>query len=193
MKPFLQADQLNIFFYKVKFQLSIDHQLFDTAGIRADAGEIEDEGIRRAIATASSADLVLEVDSVDHPVAVEQGSSSIRVRNKADLQKDHSSNRLMVSAETGSGIDELKATLVRTAAGGEGRGEQSVTRERHFELVTKAEAALARGRQSIIDGVTGEMLAEEWREALGALDELTGRRRLPDLLDTIFHGFCIGK
>jgi tRNA U34 5-carboxymethylaminomethyl modifying GTPase MnmE/TrmE len=37
------------------------------------------------------------------------------------------------------------------------------------------------------------MIAEEWREALGALDEITGKKRLGEILNTIFGQFCIGK
>ena len=39
----------------------------------------------------------------------------------------------------------------------------------------------------------GESVAIEWREALEALGEVTGKAVGEDLLDRIFSQFCIGK
>jgi tRNA modification GTPase len=41
--------------------------------------------------------------------------------------------------------------------------------------------------------LTEELLAEELRQAARALERLTGRVDVEDVLDVIFRDFCIGK
>lgn len=174
----------------------IEFELFDTAGIRKGEGEIEDEGIRRAVEASRRADLIVGVDSPETPGdAGEQvvGDIAIRVRNKADLGGEAVSDRLMVSSLTGEGVEELRSVLLQVVTGGEAAGAGTISRERHYVAVTRALEALRRGRAGLAVVAMSEMIAEEWREALAALDELTGRRRLEGLLDAIFAEFCIGK
>jgi tRNA modification GTPase len=67
-----------------------------------------------------------------------------------------------------------------------------VTRERHRVALRDAgaslEAALALGP----DGAE-ELVAEHIRLATRALERLTGRVDVEDILDVIFREFCIGK
>jgi tRNA modification GTPase len=64
---------------------------------------------------------------------------------------------------------------------------------RHAEAIERARAALARATQAAADRLPGEIVALELREALAALGEVTGRSVDDDLLDRIFHKFCVGK
>ncbi len=172
----------------------IEFKFFDTAGIRQGAGEVEDEGIRRALETAKNADLILDVDSVDFPSEEQAFDERIlQVRNKCDLEDKSADGRIRVSAITGEGMESLAEGLLHATQGDTAISEASISRERHFVLVRRALEAMVRGREALVSGLTGEMIAEEWRDALSALDELTGRRRLAGLLETIFGEFCIGK
>ncbi len=45
----------------------------------------------------------------------------------------------------------------------------------------------------LLDAAAWELAAIPLRQALAALGEITGRAVSPDILDTIFHRFCIGK
>jgi tRNA modification GTPase len=60
---------------------------------------------------------------------------------------------------------------------------------RHRRAIEDAGAALDRARA--VGGA--ELRAEDLRLAARALGRITGRVDVEDLLDVIFHDFCIGK
>ena len=171
----------------------------DTAGLRQSGDLIEKEGVRRALAQAKSADLVvLVLDSVTG----EQSALSDELRqrlcftvwNKCDLAaRAAGENELCLSAKTGEGLEGLVAAL----AGQARRLADSIseapplTRARHREALLEAHAALVRALA--IKDDQPEFMAEDIRLALRALGRITGRVDVEDLLDVIFRDFCIGK
>ncbi|MDO8534940.1 MAG: tRNA uridine-5-carboxymethylaminomethyl(34) synthesis GTPase MnmE [Xanthobacteraceae bacterium] len=174
--------------------------LVDTAGVRETSDLVEVEGVRRALARADAADLVLWLAEASDPKPVSPPSSarrSITVRTKADLIDSETQRRLqkqgalMLSAHTGMGMDRLIGILAREAEtlGGE-PALVTHARQRHAlgEAVERLESALAvfaPGRE--------EVVAEELRLAARALGRITGRVDVEDVLDQIFKNFCIGK
>jgi len=168
-------------------------EFFDTAGVREAGGEVEEEGIRRGAEVAQRADAVIFVDARDCPTDWSPTTGLIAVRNKSDLPGAATTGRIETSAATGEGIETLKQALVRQVAGENAPSDRTVSRERHYLLVQRTVEALRRGKEALLRREPTEVIAEEWREALNALDEITGKRRLEGLLDTIFGGFCIGK
>jgi len=173
----------------------IAFELFDTAGLHETGDEVEDEGIRRALQVAETADLKLVVSAPDAPesAAATTTGEVIKIWNKCDLGGSAPEGSLAVSALTGEGVDKLKSALCRTATGGAAPGEGTVSRERHYNCVIRARGAMQRAGEALRAGQPAEVVAEELREALAALDELTGKRRLEALLEEIFSSFCIGK
>lgn len=174
----------------------------DTAGLRESTDEVEGEGVRRALAQAESADLVLVVldgacwPAVDRRSLALASDASLLVLNKIDLLPGappatvEGRAALPVSCRTGAGIDTLVASL---AAAIERRypiaAEPALTRARHRQALADCRAALARGRAQPAD----ERLAEELRLAATALGRITGRVDVEDMLDIVFRDFCIGK
>ena len=101
-----------------------------------------------------------------------------------------------VSALTGDGIDRL-VDGVANFAGDFFAGEPVlVTRQRHQQQMGLACTALA-GALALAEsgGTEGreELIAEQVRMATRALEQLTGRVDVEDILDVIFRDFCIGK
>lgn len=105
----------------VTLRLALDGwliELADTAGLRAEAEALEEQGIRRARATATSADLCLWLlDGSAPPVWPNEPLATMRyVINKSDLPPawDHASasDAVRVSAKTGKGLAELCAAIV---------------------------------------------------------------------------------
>jgi tRNA modification GTPase len=99
---------------------------------------------------------------------------------------------LTISATAGAGIDDLVRALT-------GFGERFftaepalVTRERHRVALQEAAQAL---EDALRLGPQGgeELVAEQIRLATRALERLTGRIGVEDILDAIFRDFCIGK
>ncbi len=175
--------------------------LADTAGLREAAGEVEEEGIRRALARAEDADLRLVMLDAREPVPSPAlarliGGDALVVLNKTDLCGDPpppevaGREALAVSAKTGDGLDALTGRLrlaveERAASG----ASPAPTRLRHRLALEACLAALERAGEQAVP----ELRAEDLRAAAAALGRLTGRVGVDDVLDAIFRDFCIGK
>src|SRR5260370_2108382 len=130
--------------------------LADTAGLRATADAIEQEGVRRAKARARAADLRLLVldASADWKGAMREltaasdhwnAARDIVVVNKVDLAPVDAVGVVALSAKSGAGLPDLLARLERSAAGlMEEAGPPPLTRARHREPLGEAHAALGR-------------------------------------------------
>ncbi|MBC8012628.1 MAG: tRNA uridine-5-carboxymethylaminomethyl(34) synthesis GTPase MnmE [Methyloceanibacter sp.] len=180
--------------------------LTDTAGIREAQGKVEEEGIRRALARAEQADLVLWLVDATAPQweaspglsPRKSGQSSamraqITVLNKIDLARvSGGPDRIEVSAKTGAGLYALITLLADRAREllSFGAGSPAITRTRHRAELEAGRGALERfGDRSL----SPELKAEELRIAAHHLGRLTGRIDVEEVLGAIFAEFCIGK
>jgi tRNA modification GTPase len=174
--------------------------LTDTAGIREAGGDIEREGIRRALERAREADLVLwlrdatDPDSAPPDTLMATGDMRlIEAVNKIDLAPATAATAaLALSVKTGEGLDRLIARLTEEVRQAADIGESpAITRARHRRELERCAAALGR---FLAGGFAAlELRAEDLREAGTALGRLTGRVDVEDVLDRIFAEFCIGK
>ena len=180
----------------------------DTAGLRETGDVIEQEGVRRAKGWADTADIKLAVfdgkslPDLD-PVTRELLEADTLVAvNKAEmvtgeLPSDIDDHPVWpLSVKTGQGMDELLARLTEMVA--EKCRIQSdgpaPTRLRHTEALQRTLDALDRFiLRENPDHLGAELEAEDLRLAARELGRITGRVDVEDLLDVIFHDFCIGK
>jgi tRNA modification GTPase len=170
--------------------------LVDTAGLRESVDAIEAEGVRRALDLVARADLVLKLRAIDSPpdrfVSIQK---ALCVATKADLASDLAGQALpgeiAVSSQTGAGLDDLLASIVAELGALSVPEPALLTRERHRVAVSDAVLALERASDARHGQV--ELLAEEVRLAVTALERLVGRIDVEDVLDQLFSGFCIGK
>jgi tRNA modification GTPase len=171
--------------------------LADTAGLRAASEAVEAEGVRRALARAEAADLVLLLlDGSDINSSLKMPNNMVNkpymtVWNKADLPWPRPRDGLKLSLKTGEGLEAAIAAIATAARDRlEGGGDASMlTRPRHRHALGEAAAALQRA----VDALQPELFAEDLRLALRSLGRITGRVDVEELLDTIFRDFCIGK
>lgn len=165
----------------------------DTAGLREAGDAIEAEGVRRALARAEAADIVLLLldGTVETPPLPPVGGQILTVWNKCDVPWGREREGLKISARTGEGL----AALVDVLAGMVRERLESpaeapvISRVRHRRALEEAEASLARA----LEAQSPELRAEDLRLALRALGRLVGRVDIEELLDVIFKDFCIGK
>ena len=68
-----------------------------------------------------------------------------------------------------------------------------VTNVRHFEILKSAHEAILRVLTGLDTGITGDFLAQDIRECLHYLAEITGEISTHEVLGHIFKNFCIGK
>jgi tRNA modification GTPase len=164
--------------------------LVDTAGLRETADAIEAEGVRRALARADSADLVIHVVEAGAPAPGDLPHGALLVANKADLGRPGPQAALRISARTGLGVAELRAHLAaRATAMTQAAGPPPLTRTRHRAALLAAAAHLNAAEQAELP----ELRAEDLRLAMREIGRITGHVGVEDLLDTIFLEFCIGK
>ena len=182
-------------------------RFIDTAGIRETTDEIESEGIRRALDKAQGASIVLYLfdASVDGAEAVDQALAAAAIGpeaqtavvwNKTDLAAVHGARRDLefhISAAKGLGIEELKSWLAEWGSESHASDALMVTNFRHYEALVEARTALEATRSGLQNGIPGDLVASDVRQALHHLGSITGEIDPEDILDHIFSNFCIGK
>ncbi|PTQ13610.1 tRNA uridine-5-carboxymethylaminomethyl(34) synthesis GTPase MnmE [Sphingomonas oleivorans] len=163
--------------------------LIDTAGLREGEEEIERIGVDRARAALLSADILLWLDD---PQACPDRGRAIIVHPRADepgREGAPAGADISVSARSGMGMTRLGEMLRERAAALLPREDMVALNRRQREALAECVEALAllRGTEDMI--LWGEAL----RLARSALDRLTGRAGVEDMLDRLFGAFCIGK
>jgi tRNA modification GTPase len=167
---------------------------FDTAGLREAASAAEVEGVRRALRTAESADLILWLEdcTLEQEALPEFGERPAwRIATKSDLVPHKADGRdegLPISVVTGKGLQQLMERLSASAADAMPVGGALIARQRQAEAVEAALAALEG-----IAGAPDEGVADLLRGAGEAIGRLSGRIDVEDVLDRLFSEFCIGK
>jgi len=156
--------------------------LVDTAGLRESGGAIERIGVRRAIEQQALADIVIQLGPASG------SGKEILISAKADRVRPEA-GRIATSAVTGEGLTELVERIVvaaRTLLPGEGE----VALDRRYR------EALAKVRNDLDSAAASAdmvLAAEHVRHARAAIDALTGRAGVEDMLDALFGRFCLGK
>jgi tRNA modification GTPase len=170
----------------------------DTAGLREAVGAIEAEGVRRALDRAYSADLRIGVADARSKQEMEDlrgrlGEGDLLVLNKLDLAPGtKSKDAHPLSAKSGAGIDELERRIEAIVQSRLSAQEApALSRARHRKAVTDARDSLERCVSRLAD--SPELAGEDARLAVRALESLTGRIDVEDVLDRVFSQFCIGK
>jgi len=68
-----------------------------------------------------------------------------------------------------------------------------VTNVRHFAALSKAHESIERVQVGLDNMISGDFLAQDIRECLYFLGEITGEISNDEILGHIFKNFCIGK
>lgn len=176
--------------------------LVDTAGLRESQNKIEAEGIRRALARAKQADLVLWLqpsnEQKQNPPADDAKKvwkNIWRVISKSDLMPVVArSDVIAVSANTGAGIQHLldRLSIFARERFGDKNEDAVFMRERHRQLL-KTSSTKLRTLLINIKITPLEIIAEDLRHAAEPLARITGHIGAEEMLGAIFSRFCIGK
>ena len=186
----------------------VTFRFIDTAGIRHTSDQIEQIGIERTYQAIGKARIVLWlIDKTPTPEEQQEmanltnDKTLIIVCNKSDqgvavanssLFILHSSF-LEISAKFGVGLDALKQQLI-AAIPAYSENDVIVTNARHYDALQRAHASLQRVLDGLKSGLSGDLLAEDLRQVLDILAEITGGQITPqETLNNIFSHFCVGK
>jgi tRNA modification GTPase len=162
--------------------------VLDTAGLRVAEDVIESLGVERARARAERADLrVVLLSERGEALPLELRPDDIVAVSKADIGEGD------FSALTGEGLDTLIARIAE-ALEEKASGAGVAIRARHRIAMERANSSLGIALDRLETSPDlAEMVAEEIRDAVRALDSLVGRVDVEHILDEIFSSFCIGK
>jgi len=162
--------------------------LVDTAGLRDTEDHVERIGIDRARGEFVSADILLWLGE---PNAAPDHRSVITVHSKADEpdRAEVPDQSIAVSSVTRVGINSLIAQIDELS-------KSLLPGEDALSLNRRQAAALAEVESDLRDAsetLEVVLAADHFRGARNALDRLTGRAGVEDMLDALFGRFCLGK
>ena len=186
-------------------------RIVDTAGILEPQDLIEKRAVERSKRSIGLADLVILLFdgsrrlTKDDEVLMHKlkKKTVIAIINKIDLkqkiQKDKILNNLKqvieISAKKSKNINLLEDTIANLVYKGQvGSSEPLlVSNLRHIEALRSVQKLIAEAINSMDNKLPLEFIAQDIKEALLHLDDISGKRFSEDLLDRIFSEFCIGK
>jgi tRNA modification GTPase len=185
----------------------IHFRFIDTAGIRATKDQVEEIGIQKAMEKAKQAQIVLYLmdanSDLNHQLKkVKELRNSLDgklvvVVNKIDQNPDAKKqfkDALFISAKQREGLDALTNTLLSFVNTGALSNNQTiVSNSRHVDALNKSLNQINKTIEGLNNGVSGDFLAMDIRQALYHLGGITGEISSDDLLENIFSNFCIGK
>ncbi|NOY36392.1 MAG: tRNA uridine-5-carboxymethylaminomethyl(34) synthesis GTPase MnmE [Chlorobi bacterium] len=194
-------------------------RFIDTAGLRASKDKVEKIGIDRTYRKIKEASLILLVTDINsNPESVQTRVNEIQsllkddeqhlvvVVNKTDKltgsRKDETGRRwhetfdhvILISALREKNLEELRERLVKIPALKQpGDQEIIISNMRHYEALSHAAEAIRRTINGLNEGLSNDLVAQDLREAIHFIGEITGEITTDDILGNIFSKFCIGK
>ncbi len=185
-------------------------RLSDTAGLRSTSDEVEKIGVEKARKRLEQCGLLLavldnsrELNDEDFSLLKEaKNVPTIVIINKTDLVgkldtdkiADYCDNIIKVSAASGEGKEEI-ISAVRKIAGTDklNTSEGILSNERQRTAVVNALRSVTEAKESLKNGMTYDAVTVSLEEAISAVLELTGERVSEEIVDRVFHNFCVGK
>lgn len=185
-------------------------KLSDTAGIRDTDNEIEKIGVQKTFDKINGAGLVIALFDNNEVLNSEdidlinkiKDMPCIAVINKIDLEDkvdkkyitDNIENVVYISAKQQDNIDELK-NMIEKIAGTEDFDPSVgiVANERQRNAIRNAVNSLYEAKESLTMGMTMDAITVSLQETIDYLLELTGEKAGEEIVDSVFHNFCVGK
>lgn len=189
----------------------IRFRIIDTAGIREAHDEIESIGIQRTMEKIGQAAILIYVFDVTELSAsdvlrdlgtIQPGNAKIILAaNKMDLYptldpeefKSGDFTVVPMVARSGMNIPYLIEVIGESVKKDIPDDLPMISSLRHYHALSRTEERLQAVLTGMEEGITHDFLAQDIRQALYHLGEITGEITTEDLLGNIFSRFCIGK
>ena len=189
-------------------------RFIDTAGIRETEDTIEKIGIKKTREKIELASFVFHlVDPTEflknqNPLTTELRAFKNQYPNKKLLvvfnKKDQNHmfkipeqiqgyQSVSISAKMNSNIDVLIELLTVHFKLNPTQDQSIVTNSRHYGSLYAAQKEVIAIQNGLSNGLSGDLLSIDLRQALFHLGEITGEVTNDELLGNIFANFCIGK
>jgi len=189
------------------------YRFIDTAGLRNTTDAVESMGVERSYEKIRQSSIVLYVFDVHEMTKAElhqeltevrkhlNNSQLVLVGNQIDrmdmneVQREFEGEEILfMSAKEKLYLDDLKLKLVALFDKSTVNVRETiVTNVRHADALRHTLVAIERTLSGLNNNIPGDLLAQDIREALYHLGEITGEVTNDELLGNIFGKFCIGK
>ena len=194
----------------------VKFRFIDTAGIRQTDDTVETIGIEKTFEKMAQSQVILQLfdantisektasfvqEQIQQTTTEHPDKQHIIVFNKMDLgdiecltKEFENQSFLGLSAKTGQGVETLKTQLLQLVQTGQLRNNDTIiTNARHYDALRLALDNIQKVKAGLQNGLSGDLLAIDIREALFHFGQITGDISTDDLLGHIFSNFCIGK
>ena len=185
-------------------------RLSDTAGLRNTDDAVEKIGVDRAKKRLEQCGLLIAVFDNSQTLGEDDYEllelsaqmPSIAVINKTDLEnklnidkiKSKIDNIVYISAANGEGREEIAAAVEKIAGTTKlNPSEGILSNERQRSNVAGALRSVKEAREALSFGMTYDAVTVSLEDAVSELSEMTGEKTSDEVLDRVFHNFCVGK
>ena len=183
--------------------------LSDTAGLRETKDQIELQGINITGSLIEQSDLVLVVNDAsigfNHSEALIAdlearfpNAEMVIAHNKMDLvhtapQSLGNQESILCSAETGLGLERVRVMFSERVQKSTSSVTDILLNSRQMHLLQMAGSHVRSCQAGLEQGLSADFLAVDIRSAIRLFGDITGDSWNPDVLDSVFSRFCIGK
>lgn len=185
-------------------------RLSDTAGLRDTEDAVEKIGVDRARQRLSQCGLLLAVFDNSRPLDEEDFEllemsrevPTIAIINKTDLTgqleidkiKEKISNIVFISAAKGEGREAIIKAVEQIAGTRDlNPSEGILSNERQRNNVKNALTSVEEAKNALLMGMTYDAVTVSLEDAISELLEMTGEKTGDEVIDRVFHNFCVGK
>ena len=190
-------------------------RLSDTAGVHNTSDAVERIGVQKSLEALDGAELVLAVFNASAPLDAEDkevlshlkkrtvgGVSILPILNKSDLgicadtaeiESILGVPPLLLCAKEETGRALLTERIEKAFINGDfAAGDTVITNARQAAALSEA-LLHTQNALATLDALGADTACTELELAMGALGEVDGRQVTVDVVDSIFHRFCVGK
>ena len=194
-------------------------RFIDTAGIRETSDLVEGIGIQKTFEKINKAQVVIlmlnaeefqvsnfrfQVETIKNKnpqkplIVVLNKIDKLSEADKTEINKSvtkiENVTPILLSAKQKTGITKLTDKLLSFVNDGSLKNDETiVTNSRHYDSLIKSLEEIQNVQAGMRNGLSGDLLAIDLREALYHLGNITGEVTNDELLGHIFSSFCIGK
>lgn len=185
-------------------------RLSDTAGLRDTEDRVEQIGVDRAKKRLEQCGLLLAVfdnnqilnDDDYDLINSAKNNTSIAIINKIDLEQkldtdfinDNFENVVYISAKNSECREELTKAVEKIAGTANlNPSEGILSNERQRFAVANALQSVEEAKSALETGLTYDAVTVSLEDAISNLLELTGESTSDEVIDRVFHNFCVGK
>lgn len=195
-------------------------RLSDTAGVHGTSDFVESIGVKKSIEALEEAELILAVFDLSQGLDAEDeeilnhvenraalGIPVIAICNKSDLFDSEKTEAdisriantlgtepILLCAKNETSRDTLVSRIETTFESSDFSAADNavITNARQFAAVSEA-LSHVRSALETLEFLGADTACSELELAMGCLGELDGRQVTIDVVDSIFHRFCVGK